>query len=231
MNLEMHNAVIGHAGQAPLLRVDSWIAKGGGFHVLLGSNGSGKSTMLRSLLGVHPLMSGRVALVGLDQEIEPSEPKQWVRHVSFVPSTPPKHVGLSVREVLELSGHPDEATQFHPRLAPWLDKKLSQLSDGQAQQVMVARATLQSSDWVVLDEPTAFLDVVAQRELWEMLSRHVAAGGSVVMATHDLRGITRGLAAMPNHVLDRSSISVIERGALTHIPIDSTLDELESKFL
>lgn len=230
MNFKVQNAAIGYDGHPPLLHIDSWEAKGGGFHALLGSNGSGKSTLLRTLLGIHPLISGSVALVDKLHSFTPSNRDVWVGHVAFVPSTPPRQVGLSVREVLELSGNAKKAAKIHPRLTPWLDKRLSHLSDGQAQQVMVARATLQSSHWVILDEPTAFLDVAAQRELWEMLSRHVAEGGSVIMATHDLRGLSRGIATMSDHVLERSSISVIERGSLTRMPVGATLDELESKF-
>ena len=48
------------------------------------------------------------------------------------------------------------AAMHHPRLQPWLTRRLSELSDGQKQQVMVARAMLQSQSWIVLDEPTAF---------------------------------------------------------------------------
>ena len=52
-------------------------------------------------------------------------------------------------------------------------------------------AMLQSNDWLMLDEPTAFLDVRGQRHLWGMLTTHLNCGGSVMMATHDLRGVHR----------------------------------------
>ena len=103
----------------------------------------------------------------------------------------PREVGLTVREVLQLSGSHEGAAMHHPRLQPWLTRRLSELSDGQKQQVMVARAMLQSQSWIVLDEPTAFLDVKGQADLWDMLTQHLEHGGSVLMATHDLRGVLR----------------------------------------
>jgi len=147
-----------------------------------------------------------------------------------VPSTPPKHVGLTVREVLELSGNADDAVRQNPRTAAWLDVRLSQLSDGQAQQVMVARAMLQSPHWVVLDEPTAFLDVTSQADMWAMLSRHVEGGGSVLMATHDLRGVQRGLADASVEVQAKSTISLLRNRSLERLPVRATLEELEAEF-
>jgi len=101
------------------------------------------------------------------------------------------------------------------------------LSDGQAQQVMVARAMLQSRHWVVLDEPTAFLDVAAQRDMWAMLSRHVEEGGSVLMATHDLRGVQRGLASTTPEVRSKSSIMLLRNRVIQSIPVGASLEELE----
>ena len=92
---------------------------------------------------------------------------------------------------------------------------------------MVARAMLQSRHWVVLDEPTAFLDVAAQRDMWAMLSRHVGEGGSVLMATHDLRGVERGLASMTPEVRSKSSISLLRNRAILSIPVGASLEELE----
>ena len=99
---------------------------------------------------------------------------------------------------------------LHPRLQPWLTRRLSELSDGQKQQVMVARAMLQSQSWIVLDEPTAFLDVKGQADLWNMLTQHLEHGGSVLMATHDVRGVLRW--AQSNEHSRRSGSLGILRG-------------------
>lgn len=230
MNLTFRKAHVGHPGHPPLLVLDAWRLEAGGMHVLLGANGSGKSTLLRSALGVQPLLHGSVVLEDGHREWVPSNRAQWVNHLAFVPSTPPKHVGLTVREVLELSGNADDAVRQNPRTAAWLDVRLSQLSDGQAQQVMVARAMLQSPHWVVLDEPTAFLDVTSQADMWAMLSRHVDGGGSVLMATHDLRGVQRGLADASVEVQAKSTISLLRNRSLERLPVRATLEELEAEF-
>ncbi|MDA0939390.1 MAG: ABC transporter ATP-binding protein [Bacteroidetes bacterium] len=227
MNLKLQHAQIGHAGHPPLLELDSWFMEAGGLHVVLGSNGSGKSTLLRSILGIQPLLSGSVALEAGSRNWGAEDRANWVKHLAFVPSTPPQQVGLTVREVLELSGDANDAARLNPRLESWFNHRLSQLSDGQTQQVMVARAMLQSPHWVVLDEPTAFLDVAAQRDMWSMLSRHVDAGGSVLMATHDLRGVQRGLASVAQGVRSKSSISLLRNRAIQSIPVGASLEELE----
>jgi ABC-type Mn2+/Zn2+ transport system ATPase subunit len=95
---------------------------------------------------------------------------------------------------------------------------------------MVARAVLQSPCWVVLDEPTAFLDVAAQNEMWAMLIRHVEQGGSVLMATHDLRGVQRGLSITTPEVKAKSSISLLRKRGVVHLSVEATLEELESEF-
>ena len=105
----------------------------------------------------------------------------------------------------------------HPRLQPWLTRRLSELSDGQKQQVMVARAMLQSQSWIVLDEPTAFLDVKGQADLWDMLTQHLEHGGSVLMATHDLRGVLRW-AQSNEHARGSGSLSVLGRDGLESVP-------------
>ena len=146
--------------------------------------------------------------------------------MAFVSSRPPQQVGLTVKEVWALSGNPSDVEAWHPDLMRLATSRLSELSDGQAQQVMVARAMLQSDRWLVLDEPTAFLDVQAQRRLWRMLEGHVARGGGVLMATHDLWGVERWAQAQPEATLSRSSLAVIRDGALGELPLLSSKEDL-----
>lgn len=231
MNLQITDAHFGHGRHQPVLTVPSWRGESGGVHVMLGSNGSGKSTFLRSVLGVLPLIQGQVELVDGGSRLAPDQTKSWSKHMAYVPSTPPRGVGLTVREVLALSGDVDQAVKDHPKIGTWLGRRLSRLSDGQSQQVMVARAALQSSNWIVLDEPTAFLDVSAQRALWEMLGHHVDRGGSVLMATHDLRGVCRWRDEAAAPLRDSSSWNLLEGGTLHSLPLEATLDQLESRIL
>ena len=131
-----------------------------------------------------------------------------------------------MKEVWALSGNPSEVEEWHPDLMGLAASKLSELSDGQAQQVMVARAMLQSNRWLVLDEPTAFLDVRAQRRLWSMLDVHLGRGGGVLMATHDLWGVERWSEAQSQATLTLSSLNVIRQGSLHELPLHSSKEDL-----
>lgn len=231
MTLELLNAHVGYPGLPPLVQVDSWKASSGGLHAILGANGSGKSTLLRSVLGVIPLLQGSVQLVSNSGVCRPVDRSKWVRHVAYVASTPPSNVGLTVQEVLELSGSSELAASRIDRIRPWLNRRLAHLSDGQAQLVMVARAMLQSKDWIVLDEPTAFLDVKAQIELWAMLEEHVSGGGSVLLATHDLRGVHMWLSKAPADLQAKSSLSLVQDRVLKPQGKEASLEDLERLFV
>ena len=160
------------------------------------------------------------------QELRPEVRGHWTNSVAFVSSRPPQQVGLTVKEVWALSGNPSDVEAWHPDLMGLASSRLSELSDGQAQQVMVARAMLQSDRWLVLDEPTAFLDVRAQRRLWRMLEGHVARGGGVLMATHDLWGVERWAQGQTEVTLSRSSLAVIREGVLGELPLHSSKEDL-----
>ena len=161
-----------------------------------------------------------------NQELRPTEGAMWTKSIAFVPSRPPQQVGLTVKGVWALSGNPSEVEEWHPDLMGLAASRLSELSDGQAQQVMVARAMLQSNRWLVLDEPTAFLDVQAQRRLWSMLDVHVDRGGGVLMATHDLWGVERWAQAESKATLALSSLSMIRQGTLHALPLQSSKEDL-----
>ena len=88
---------------------------------------------------------------------------------------------------------------------------------------MVARAMLQSNRWLVLDEPTAFLDVRAQRRLWSMLDVHLGRGG-VLMAT--ICGVERWSEAQSQAALTLSSLNVIKQGSLHELPLHSSKEDL-----
>ena len=226
MNLKASKLVVGHSSGHALLGPLDHVWKAGGMHLLLGGNGSGKSSLLRTLVQALPALSGNVSLSMDGQELRPEVRGHWTKSLAFVSSRPPQQVGLTVEEVWALSGNPSDVEAWHPDLMGLASSRLSELSDGQAQQVMVARAMLQSDRWLVLDEPTAFLDVRAQRRLWRMLEEHVARGGGVLMATHDLWGVERWAQGQTEVTLSRSSLAVIREGVLCELPLHSSKEDL-----
>ncbi|MGP3984507.1 ABC transporter ATP-binding protein [Streptomyces sp. KR80] len=175
-------------------------ARAGELTVLLGPNGAGKSTLLRTLCGLLPPLAGTVRIGGADIAAEP--PGVLARRLAVVLTDRIDAGLLSAREVVALGRHPH--TGFLGRLTPadhaaveWAlkavaaghlaDRPAAELSDGERQRVLTARALAQEPRVVLLDEPTAFLDV-ASRVALTVLLRDLARsrGLTVVVSTHDL---------------------------------------------
>lgn len=159
----------------------------GKLHAFIGPNGAGKSTLVRTLAGLQRPLSGRVHIGPTDVHLARAAAR--AERVAFVASTPPAASGLTAGEVLSLmpgteASHRDALAQMGE--AAWWDQRLSELSDGQRQRVMLARAFLQRTPWIVLDEPTAFLDARTRSLLFRHLDALAARGTGIVLTTHDL---------------------------------------------
>ncbi|GAA2457822.1 ABC transporter ATP-binding protein [Streptomyces mauvecolor] len=154
---------------------------------LLGPNGAGKSTTIGMLLGLFPPDHGTIEIFGKSPELAMRAghlgamlqegkmiPRVSVREiVDFVRQTYRKP--LPLKEVLQLA----ELTKI-------ADHRVDKLSGGQAQRVRFALALAGDPDIVVLDEPTAALDVESRRELWAAMQRYAARGNTVLFSTHYL---------------------------------------------
>ncbi|MCH0540868.1 ABC transporter ATP-binding protein [Streptomyces sp. MUM 203J] len=187
------------AGQAVLSGL-GLRARAGELTVLLGPNGAGKSTLLRTLCGLLPPLGGSIRIGGDDLARTP--PTTLARRLAVVLTDRVDAGLLSVRELTGLGRHPH--TGFTGRLTAadhaaveWslkavgahhlADRPAAELSDGERQRVLTARALAQEPEVVLLDEPTAFLDVPSRVALTVLL-RDLARdkGLTVVVSTHDL---------------------------------------------
>ncbi|MFG2289921.1 ABC transporter ATP-binding protein [Streptomyces sp. NPDC048595] len=154
---------------------------------LLGRNGAGKSTTINMLLGLLPPGSGTVALFGGAPETAvragrvgamlqdgKAIPRVTVRElIAFVAATYP--APLDVAEALELAG-----------LEEFAGRRVDRLSGGQAQRVRFAMALAGNPELLVLDEPTAALDVEARRAFWRSMRAYARRGNTIVFSTHYL---------------------------------------------
>jgi len=194
-----HGLVCGYDGREVLhgldLRVDC-----GGFAGVLGPNGSGKSTLLRALTGVLHLSAGRVRLLGT--LVRRSSRREIARRVGVVPQASPVAFEFTARELVamgrtphigRLHGESDrdrraiEAALERTDTAELRDRPVSELSGGEAQRVIIARALAQEPELLLLDEPTAFLDLNHQIEVFELLRRlNREEGLTVLCVSHDL---------------------------------------------
>jgi iron complex transport system ATP-binding protein len=167
---------------------------------IIGRNGIGKSTLLRTLTGIQHAIKGKVMIRG--REISSISRYDRAKLISYV-STEAIHVqNLRVRELVAMGRFPytswfGKLTQSDHDIIDdsigqtginhLLEKPVFQLSDGERQKVMIARALAQDTPVIILDEPTAFLDLPARHEtirLLNNLSRH--KNKLIIFSTHDL---------------------------------------------
>ncbi len=139
---------------------------------LLGANGSGKSTLLRTLAGMQAPLAGRVTLLGDD--VTALEPRERARRLAVVLTDPVETGGLTGADLVALGRHPHtgwsgrlgpadrDAVDWALRAtgaAPLAARPVGQLSDGERQRLLVARALAQQPAVLALDEPVAFVDL------------------------------------------------------------------------
>jgi ABC-2 type transport system ATP-binding protein len=164
---------------------------------LVGSNGSGKTTSLRILAGLLKADAGRGSVLGFDLLRQAAELRYRVGYLSQRDSL---YGALSVRENLlfraEVFGlhHPESAAsaaidQFG--LRSFATQRADRLSGGWARILQLAAALLHEPPVVMLDEPTAGLDVAARQAVWRHLTRLAGEGKALLLSTHDLLDASR----------------------------------------
>ena len=185
-------------GGRPILRDVDLVVGAGDMVTLLGPNGSGKSTLVRAVTGLLPHTRGTVRLFGTPI----GEFTDWQR-LGFVPqrSTATSGVPSTVREVVA-SGRVGRRRLFRPTssadrravesalevvgLAERSSYGVSQLSGGQQQRVLIARALAGEPDLLVLDEPTAGVDLPNQQALADALASLKARGATILLVAHEI---------------------------------------------
>jgi zinc transport system ATP-binding protein len=185
-------------GGRPVLRGIDVDVPAGEVLAVLGANGSGKSTLVRTMMGLVPTVRGEVRLFGTPR----ADFRDWQR-VGFVPQrvTAASGVPASVREVVS-SGRLSHRRAFWPArredreaveqaigavgLTSRTRDGVSTLSGGQQQRVLIARALAGMPDLLVLDEPTAGVDVASQQVFADALRALAVRGATIVLVAHDL---------------------------------------------
>lgn len=167
---------------------------------LIGENGAGKSTLLKSIMGMIPVLQGDLKI--MDSDIHSLSPRKKARLIAYVEASANLPGNLRVHEVVaygrypysSLLGKPDKKAKEKMRDAmqqmnvlQFADRQLHQLSDGEKQRCMIARAIAQDTPVIMLDEPAAHLDIANRYELMQMLRRLAEEQGkSIIMSSHDL---------------------------------------------
>ncbi|QRR03278.1 ABC transporter ATP-binding protein [Dyadobacter sandarakinus] len=167
---------------------------------LLGANGSGKSTLMRTLAGLLPGLGGEILIRG--RHLTDLKPAELAKELSVVLTDRLETGNLSAGEVIALGRTPytgwlgrlSESDHYHINLAieqagvaSLLTRKIQELSDGERQKLLLARALAQDTGVILLDEPTAHLDLPNRVEMMGLL-RELARDSSkaILLSTHEL---------------------------------------------
>lgn len=172
----------------------------GAFVCVLGRNGAGKSTLMRTISGLQDALAGAALLK--EEDIAGMTPQTRARRVAVVLTERPASPGLSVDDVVSLGRQPFTGWQGHltaddsERVAQALDlagaaafsrRLFDDLSDGERQRVMIARAIAQAPKLMILDEITAFLDLPGRVEVMMLLRQYSRSSGAIILlSSHDL---------------------------------------------
>lgn len=209
----------------------------GEFTCLLGANGAGKSTLLRTLTGLQPSLSGDIFLQ--QKAISKYSEKELASLLGLVLTDKTVSGGFTVAELVSLGRYP--YTGFLGRLDKHdydvvekaisdvciihkSDSYVADLSDGERQKVMIAKALAQECPIIILDEPTAFLDVVNRIEIMNLL-RYVAVSQNktILLSTHDVE-----LALL---LADRIWLLASDKGLISGVTEDVILSNSVEQYL
>ena len=198
----------------------------GEFTAIIGPNGCGKSTLLKALSRTLRPASGSLSLDG--RPFDAYRPKELARRLALLPQDPIAPDTLRVRDLVARGRHP-----YHSMLRQWLpgdsaiveqamaatgvtefaNSFVAELSGGQRQRVWLAMVLCQDTEYVLLDEPTSFLDIAHQVELLHLCQDMQASGRTVVAVLHDLNQAAR----YATRLVVMNNGSIVAEGTPEHV--------------
>lgn len=183
-----------------ILKDISFTAREGEMVALIGSNGIGKSTLLRTLAGFQRYFSGNIKIN--NQELRELTPPEMARIMSFVSTENVRVANMTVLDLVSFGRFPytnwlgrlsgEDTAKVHEAIASvgltgFENRMVTRISDGERQRALIARAIAQDTPVIFLDEPTAFLDVSNKYEIFHLLQTlAVDKEKTIVLSTHDL---------------------------------------------
>ena len=237
--IALNAASIGYKGKANSMKVVkldiSVYALKGELVALIGGNGVGKSTLLRTIAGFQPSAGGEVLIRG--KQVNAYREKELALMMSFVSTEIIRVPNLSVFDLVSLGRYPytnwfgklvDEDRYIVEEaiksvgLQGYENRMVNYISDGERQKAMIARTLAQNTDVIVLDEPTAFLDLSNKYEIVHILHELASEKGKTILfSTHDL---TTAIAESDRIwlMLDES----VEQGSPEDLILDGNFESL-----
>ena len=220
--IHLQNISLGYSPQHLLLDKVSTIFTCGTTTALIGRNGTGKSTLLRAIIGSEPLQKGSILINNTD--IQHIAPQQLAQLVAFVTTERIRIANLFCCDVVALGRAPytnwigrmqpeDEAIVMQSLekvgMVSYAFRTMDKMSDGECQRVMIARALAQQTPIILLDEPTSFLDMPNRYDLCRLLSDLAHHDSKcIIFSTHEL-DIAQSLC---------DTIALIDSPTMHHLP-------------
>ena len=232
--IRLENISLGY-GARRLLEGVTTRFEAGTLTALIGRNGAGKSTLLRTLAGLEPLQAGAITIGGTP--IAELDGAEAARRVAFVATDKVRIANLPCEDLVALGRAP--YTNWIGRLqdvdreivadalakvgmSDFAHKTMDRMSDGECQRVMIARALAQQTPVILLDEPTAFLDMPNRYELCRLLQRLAHdEQKAIIFSTHELDIASKmcdsiALIDTP-HLLHQSAAEMAANGAIERL--------------
>ena len=222
MAIQLQHISLGYDADHLLLSDVSARFSCGNTTALIGRNGTGKSTLLRAIIGSEPLLHGNILINGTD--IQKVTPQQLAQQVAFVTTERIRIPNLACRDVVALGRAPytnwigrmqdeDEAIVMQSLekvgMSSYAFRTMDKMSDGECQRVMIARALAQQTPIILLDEPTSFLDMPNRYDLCHLLSDLAHQDNKcIIFSTHEL-DIAQSLC---------DTIALIDTPVMHHLP-------------
>ena len=190
--LTINQAVKTYANGFTALKGVSFDVQQGEFFALLGANGAGKTTLISAIAGLNRLSSGSIQVMGYDVQMQSTQARM---NLGLVPQELVFDPFFNVRQILQIqSGYfgirknndwIDEMLH-HLGLTDKANTNLRNLSGGMKRRVMVAQALVHRPPLIILDEPTAGVDVELRHSLWAFMQTLNQQGHTIILTTHYL---------------------------------------------
>ncbi|WP_433389347.1 ABC transporter ATP-binding protein [Micromonospora sp. KLBMP9576] len=201
--LTAHDVTLGYGERVVSERV-SLAVPDGAFTAIVGPNACGKSTLLKSLVRLLTPSSGVVRLDGRD--VADHRPKRFAREVGFLPQGLVAPEDIVVRRLVARGRYPHQSllgtgsaadseavgsAMAVAGVADLAERRVEELSGGQRQRVWIAMVLAQETPYLLLDEPTTFLDITHQYELLALFAKLRDEGRTIVAVLHDINQACR----------------------------------------
>ena len=185
--LRVENLSAGWNGEEALSNISFEIEKGDSL-AIIGPNGSGKTTLLKAIIGIQPYQGKITAAPGIK--------------IGYVPQKLDleRKLPITIKEFLELNLNREKGKSFKPKEVlsfvalpkEYLAKKISVLSAGEFQRVLIAAAIINRPELLLFDEPTASVDIAGQETVYQLLHRlEVEQKMTLILVSHDLTVVYR----------------------------------------